>query len=245
MLRVPLELPPPGSAADASSASIELGDEVARYVARVHRLEVGDTFVAFDPIARAEADATITSIARDRVRVDLGPRRASTRLPLRRVTLLQGLAKAEKMDAIVRDATELGATAIVPVRLARSIPSSKSDAAVTRWKRIAVEAARQCGRGDVPDVSAPVDLARALDREEAGEVRCALAPGGERSLGAIVTAANARASIALLVGPEGGLDPAEVELAAARGFTLARLGAFVLRTETAATAALGVVADAT
>lgn len=236
MLRVPVELPP-------GATELELPAESARYVARVHRLDVGGAFVAFDPDARTEADATITSIARDRVRVALGPTRASTRLPRRRVTLLQGIAKSEKMDAIVRDATELGATSIVPVRLARSIPTSKSDAALTRWRRIAVEAARQCGRGDVPDISSPVDLARALDGQEG--VRCALAPGGERSLGETVRSAEAGASIALLVGPEGGLDAAETALAGERGFALVRLGAFVLRTETAATAALAVVADAT
>ncbi|MFO0617476.1 MAG: RsmE family RNA methyltransferase [Polyangiaceae bacterium] len=233
MLRVPLDL-------EGAASTIELPAESARYVLRVHRLSVGDAFVAFDPIAKTEADATLVSIERDRAAVRLSLSRPSTRLPRRRVTLFQGLAKAEKMDAIVRDATELGATAIVAVRLARSIPSQKSDAALARWRRVAVEAARQCGRGDVPEIGAPVALDEALDADVA--LRWALAPDAERSLAEIAREAPKDAAVGIFVGPEGGFDREELDRLGQRGAVFARLGAFVLRTETAATAALGVLA---
>lgn len=233
MLRVPLDLP-------GAAAPMELSADAARYVARVHRLAVGDVFVAFDAHAKTEADASVVSIERDRVRVELGAPRPSSRLPTRAVTLFQGLAKADKMDAIVRDATELGATAIVPVRLARSIPSSKSDAAIERWARVALEAARQCGRGDVPEIVAPMRLDEALARST--DVRCALAPGAARSLHDEVAAATRTASFGLFIGPEGGFDESELAQLVERGVGLVRLGSFVMRTETAATAALAVVA---
>lgn len=234
MLRVPLDL--------AVGGAITLPEDASRYVARVHRLAVGDAFVAFDARRRTEADARVLAITRDRVRVDLSTERPSTRLPTRAVSLFQGLAKADKMDAIVRDATELGATAIVPVRLARSVPQGKSDAAIERWGRVALEAARQCGRGDVPEIVAPVTLAAALDR--AFDVGVALAPGAARSLHEVVASAPDAASFGVFVGPEGGFEDGETALLAERGLVLVRLGSFVLRTETAATAALAVIAAA-
>lgn len=233
MLRVPLDLVGAG-------ATIALPEDAARYVARVHRLGEGDAFVAFDARRRTEADARVVAIGRDGVRVLLSAERASTRLPTRAVTLFQGLAKADKMDAIVRDATELGATAIVPVRLARSVPQGKSDAAIERWGRVALEAARQCGRGDVPEIVAPVTLAAALDR--AFDVGVGLAPGAARSLHDVVAGAADAASFGVFVGPEGGFEVGEAALLVERGLVLVRLGSFVLRTETAATAALATIA---
>jgi 16S rRNA (uracil1498-N3)-methyltransferase len=154
------------------------------------------------------------------------------------VVLIQGVSKGDKLDAIVRDATELGATGIVPAIGERSV--ARPDAArAARWRRIAVEAARQCGRGDAPTIAAPVSFAEAVRAAGAGEaLRLCFDPGADRSLGAAL-AALAQQAVTFAVGPEGGLTPAELGAAEAAGFTRVTLGPLVLRTETVCAAVLG------
>jgi 16S rRNA (uracil1498-N3)-methyltransferase len=232
----PLRVPVSPLAAGRS----ELTTAAARYVLRVHRLELGDVFVAFDPEARIEADARITACTRDSATVEVQALRTASLLPTRQVTIVQGLAKSDKLDEIVRDATELGATRISPAVAMRSVAAQKSDSAVARWRRIAVEAARQCGRGDVPDVDAPRPLAEILG-DVGGEVRLVLVPTAPERLGAALAKTSATSAIVLVIGPEGGLDPAEIAAAEGLGFVAVSLGRFVLRTETACAAALGAV----
>src|SRR5207249_2022405 len=105
------------------------------YVARVHRLGKGERLLLFDPELAVEADAVIETIDRG-VRVRVEEVRATSNVPAREAILLQGFPKADKFDAIVRDATELAATKIVPVITARSVAKPARDRAA-RWKRIA------------------------------------------------------------------------------------------------------------
>ncbi len=231
LLRVPLAL--------GEIGLLTLPDDAATYVTRVHRLGVGDRFLAFDPGQAIEADAEIVALSRKGATARIDATRPASRRPTRRVTLLQGSCKGDKMDAIVRDATELGATTIVPVITERSI--ARPDAArADRWRRIAVEAARQCGRGDVPRVEEPVALAALLARSRAPEViAICLDPRAERALGAALAGLAAETEIAFLVGPEGGLSDEEIALAERAGYVPARLGTLVLRTETVCAAVLG------
>jgi 16S rRNA (uracil1498-N3)-methyltransferase len=212
-----------------------LDAEAAHYVARVHRLRAGAAFVAFDPAACLEADAEVLALRPD-VRVSLGEPRPAARVATRSLTVVQALAKGTKIDAIARDATELGATALVVVAAERSV---KRAVDLARLERVVLEAARQCGRGDVPALSAHDALAAALTGVVGLGV--VLDPGAEESLGAVLARAG-DAALALLIGPEGGLSEDELRLARVRGFVPARLGRFVLRTETACAAALGAVA---
>jgi 16S rRNA (uracil1498-N3)-methyltransferase len=140
-----------------------LAKETALYVTRVHRLGEGDTFVAFDPERAIEADARIVEVGARSVAVQIDAVRPAEVVAPRAVTLVQALGKGDKLDAIVRDATELGAVRIVPVIAERSVvrPADVAGRA-QRWRRIAVEAARQCGRGDVPQIDAPVPLIEAV-----------------------------------------------------------------------------------
>ena len=228
-LRVPLPL--------TAAGVFPLPSEAATYVTRVHRLAVGDTFVAFDPERATEADAEIVEIGKRGAVARITAIRSASVLPARAVTLIQGTCKGDKMDAIVRDATELGATRIIPAITARSV--ARPDAArADRWRRIAVEAARQCGRGDAPIVDAPAALADALPLQ-GGALGLCLDPTAEASLGSRIEMVAAATNIAILVGPEGGLDGAEIDTAARAGFTRVRLGGFVLRTETVCAAVLG------
>ncbi|XXT17469.1 RsmE family RNA methyltransferase [Sorangium sp. So ce429] len=234
LLRVPL-----GAIA---AGVIALPPEAASYVVRVHRLREGDRFVVFDPELGIEADATLESIGRRsaEARID-APRPAALR-PGRCVTWIQAVGKGDKMDAVVRDATELGATRIIPAISARSVARPAEDRS-QRWRRIAVEAARQCGRGDAPRVDAPMSLAAALGAAratlEGGALGMCLDPYAETPLGARLAALTPGMEAAFAVGPEGGFTPEELGICAALGFERVRLGALTLRTETVCAAALG------
>ena len=229
-LRVPCAL--------LASGDVPLSAEAATYVTRVHRLAVGDTFLAFDPERGTEAEAELIAIGKRGAVARISAIRAASALPARAVTLIQGTCKGDKMDGIVRDATELGATRIVPAITARSV--ARPDAArADRWRRIAVEAARQCGRGDAPIIDAPQALAAALASAEGAALRLCLDPTAETSLRSQLEMVAAATNVTILVGPEGGLDDAELDAAAREGFTRVRLGGLVLRTETVCAAVLG------
>lgn len=229
-LRIPLD--------EVAEGERDLGEEASRYLLRVHRLRTGDTCVAFDPSRGQEADLEIVATRKNRARIRLTSTRASTRVATRPITVIQGLSKGSKVEAMVRDATELGATRIVIARCERSV---KRDADVARCRRVALEAARQCGRGDVPEVEGPspfLEVVRAMDG-----VGVLLDPQAPRALGAVIKAAP-RAHFIVAIGPEGGFSEPEKQAAIEGGFVTARLGPFVLRTETACAAALGAIAAA-
>ena len=160
------------------------------------------------------------------------------------VVLAQALAKAEKMDFVVQKATELGASRIVPLLAERAVvrvDPARGSAKAERWRRIAQEAARQCGRSDVPRVEEPQRWEAFLRgvAEEPGRRGLLLDPE-ETSL-RLGAAARGAGRILLTVGPEGGFSPRERESALRAGMLAVGLGPRVLRTETAGLAALSVV----
>lgn len=237
------------------SGSLAPSVELVHYLTRVLRLVPGASFVAFDPEARTEAVATLTTLETGEIALSVAQVQAASVVATRELVLLQGLAKGDKIDAIVRDATELGATRIVLVETARSvvkIEPKKKDERRARLSKIAEEAARQCGRSDPPAIVGPLTLLEAAKLAPEG-ARFALAPGASRSLGRELLrgrtaneakAANATAeSVALTfaVGPEGGLAEDELVLLESLGFTRVFIGRFVLRTETVAACVLGAV----
>jgi 16S rRNA (uracil1498-N3)-methyltransferase len=231
--------------ADLAAGKRTLDRDVSRYLCRVLRLRPGDGFIAFDPRAGVESDATIEDDSVEATVVDLGeprPGRIACDAP---VVLVYALAKGDKVDAVVRDATELGATTIVIARTARAIKKAAgadADAKIQRWRRIAEQAARQCGRAAPPAIEGVLDWPNALGRADACDARFCLAPEAEDALGSALARAVARGDgLAFAIGPEGGLTPSEIEQARQCGFVPASLGSLVLRTETVAAAVLGAV----
>lgn len=229
MLRVPL----PGLV----EGERQLDAAAARYVTRVHRLRRGDCFVAFDPEERLEADTEILESGR-RVRVRFGPPRASTAVAMRKIAVLQASVTASKLDQVVRDATELGATEVVMIATDRALEKF-GQRRTKRWERIAVEAARQAGRGDVPAISGPMPLAEALARSG---VRLCLHPNADESFLAALRGADPDAPVSVAIGPEGGFSDEEIARLREAGYRIVRLGRFVMRTETACAAVLGALA---
>lgn len=165
-----------------------------------------------------------------------------------KIVLAQGIAKGDKMDAIVRQAVEVGASRIVPVTFERTIvklrPEKYLDKA-NRWTRIAQSAAKQAHRTLVPAVTPPVAPSLlAEELSDCGRVVVFWEEEGTRSVADALEDASPSEGVAVVVGPEGGLAPHEVEALVARGAVTASLGPTILRTETAAVVALALVADA-
>jgi len=160
-----------------------------------------------------------------------------------RVTLYQGLPKAAKFDTILQKCTELGVHAVQPVLFARCVRelAKTGDKWLVRQRRIAREAAKQCGRGQVPMVGQPKPLAELLDRIAGhGQV---IIPWEEATDARLVDVLGDRQSreIALVIGPEGGIAPEEIAALTDRGAKAVTLGPRILRTETAGMAALAAI----
>jgi 16S rRNA (uracil1498-N3)-methyltransferase len=220
-----------------------LDGDAAHYLARVHRLAEGDAFVAFDPGARLEADATVLAVDRREVRCRLEAPRPARLLGMPGVTLIACATKGDKLDDVIRAATALGASTVAVVESARSVPELGSGAAkrFARFRAIAVDAARQSGRGDLPEVTGPSPFAALLSALAASDaLKLCLDPEADVALGLALAPRGSR-PLALLVGPEGGLTPAELDEAEHAGFQRVELGRLVLRAELAAVAALSAV----
>jgi len=217
-----------------------LGPDASHYVAHVQRLREGDEFVVFDPAACLESTATVLEIEHKRVHCELAAPRPGKRSDLG-ATLLQCMGKGDKVDDVVRAATALGVTNVALCESARNVLKlgEKAPARLERLRAIALSAAQQSGRGDLPPITGPFELKRALvDPAHDGALKLCLDPRAEPSYGAALARAAGR-HVALLVGPEGGFEQHELELAEQAGFELVSFGAFVLRTELAGVAALG------
>lgn len=156
------------------------------------------------------------------------------------VTLYQSLPKADKMDSVVQKSVESGASRIVPMFSTRCISRPDEKAArkkTERWQRIALEAAKQCGRGIVPQVAPITPFAKAVkEAAENGGRLLFFYEGGGQSLRTLALEEEGR--ISLFIGPEGGFEESEVELAKELGAQVATLGTRIFRTETAPVAAL-------
>ncbi len=219
--------------------------ETSHYLCRVRRLGPGARFVGFDPDARTEADTEVLDAEATGARVRIGPLRPAQVVAGAGLVLVYALAKGDKVDDVVRDATELGATRVIVTRTERAVVKATGERAkekLDRWRRITEQAARQCGRADPPAILGVFDWAEALQQASDCEARFCLDPRAVESLGAALTPAVLRgASVAFAIGPEGGLSGGEVETAALHGFLPVSLGPFVLRTETVAAAVLGAV----
>ncbi len=220
----------------SAGREIALSAAAAAHVGRVLRLRVGEELTVFDGRG-GEYPATISESRGTVLRVRLGAQRPLERESPLRITLGQGVSRGERMDWVVQKATELGVAAIVPLVTERSVVKLDARQAEKRrehWRRIVVAACEQSGRNQLPDVLAPQPFAAWLAGSPGEGARFLLDPAassGVRSIGPL-------RAMTLLIGPEGGLAPAERALALQAGFTPLRMGPRVLRTETAAIAAL-------
>jgi 16S rRNA (uracil1498-N3)-methyltransferase len=215
--------------------AVELGKEHLHYLTRVMRLGEGAKLTVLDGSGAAFTCRLEGSRAVVEGREDVPE-------PPVAVTLYQALPKADKLDWILQKATELGAARIVPLVAARSVAQVKGekvDAKLARWRKLVTEAAEQSERGRIPVVEAPVEPGKVVLAP--GEWGFVLAERGKSpSLPAALPPVPPTA-VSLFVGPEGGWTPEELDQLAAAGARPVSLGPRILRTETAALAAVTLV----
>jgi len=233
--------PPAAFAPDG--AAVVLSPEESRHLREVLRLRPGDEAFVFDGEGREfacvveEAGGRGSREARLAVRGEAEPLRPESPLEL---TLAAGLLKGEKFDLVVQKATELGVARVVAVLTKRADVRLRDErdaaARLERWRRLALEAAKQSGRARLPAIEPPAAFNDFVSRHApAGALRLLFAERGGRGLDATIKEMPPMPSSACaLIGPEGGWDDAELEEARRRGWLLVTLGGRTLRAETAA-----------
>lgn len=213
------------------------GDEGAHLV-RVLRLGPGGRVRVFDG-AGAEFDAEITAAARGAVRVRVGhPAAAAEEWPVR-IVAAPALIKGDGFDEIVRDAVMMGAAAIRPIVTERTVVRPREPMAA-RWARVALAATKQSGRAVLPQVDPPVTLDRLL-ASDASASRIVFVEPSADVLVSDMLAMPAPGSALVVIGPEGGWSPAEIEMFKERAVTFARIGGRTITAERATIAALAVL----
>ncbi len=220
----------------AVGARIELEAAATRHVTQVLRLGAGDGLVLFNGDGRDYPSRLVATGGTAKVEVlTAGPEEPAPPLAL---TLALGLSRGERMDYALQKAVELGATALVPLFTERSLVKLKEerlDKRLRHWQGVVVAACEQSGRRRLPALSAPQRLGTWLETLPAEHQGVLLHHASARTLPELPAPAGA---ITLLVGPEGGLAPAERAAAETHGFLPVRLGPRIMRTETAPVAAL-------
>ncbi len=223
----------------------------AHHILNVMRLKVLDEVVVFDGSGREYA-----GIVKRADRKSLEVRIKSTREPSAGtgpiITLIQAITKKDKMDYIAQKATELGVFRIIPVTTERTIPEwngAKKASIVERWQKIAREAAKQCGRPDIPEISPVADFKTALiptcevgsPTSQVGELKliAALSDKAIKLKDALKNSSGNKVVIA--IGPEGDFTPDEIKMAGERGFKIVTLGRRVLKSDTAGLAVLSMI----
>ncbi|MEX0975903.1 MAG: 16S rRNA (uracil(1498)-N(3))-methyltransferase [Woeseia sp.] len=225
-----------------SGAQLILPVEQSHYVHRVLRLKPADALTLFNGKG-GEFSAVVVTVSRHgvAVRIDahVNPKVESTLV----VHLVQGVSRGERMDTVVQKATELGVSRLTPVLTEFSVvrldDTGKRDKRTAHWTKIAQSACEQCGRTVPPLIDTPVQFSEWRQQlGQDGYRRIALHPTVASPLASLQPLAG---SVMLLIGPEGGLSDNEISEATAAGFEVCSLGPRILRTETAAIAALAVL----
>lgn len=224
------------------------GDD-ARHIARALRMATGETVTVCDMHGTThtcvlERITDAASVAR------IVASTPSDTEPPYPVTLYQAFPKGDKMDAVVQKAVESGACAVVPFLSERCVsrPDDKSvEKKIARWQRIALEAAKQCGRGIIPEVRRPLSYAQMLEEAASASLPLFCYEGdGTASLRTVLSAADKASlqSVSLVIGSEGDFSGDEAAAAAQHGFRMCGLGRRILRCESASGFALACIAYA-
>jgi len=215
---------------------VELPAATASHLAKVLRARVGDQLILFSGDGREYLGA-VETVRGARVTASIGSGADVNRESSLAITLVQCVPRGDRMDIIVQKATELGVTRIVPVLSQRSVvrlDGGQAESKAVHWRAVALNACEQCGRNRLPGVDAPVPLIHYLGDSTAASPRLVLEPdGGSNGAEPVIDAA-----VEIAIGPEGGFAAEELDAFRIAGFVRVGLGPRILRTETAAIAAL-------
>jgi 16S rRNA (uracil1498-N3)-methyltransferase len=222
----------------SNDAELILQGEQARYLGRVLRSRVGDIISVFNGDA-GEWSANIENISKSTVTLRIGQHRETTTESPLKIHLVQGISRGERMDFVIQKATELGVKRITPVLTNHGMVKLDEQRAEKRrlhWQQVATSACEQSGRTRPPLVDSPIDLNKWFgNKGPADSTELFLKPGAKTAFASVDKPTQ---KVCLLIGPEGGLSERECEDAVVAGFTAVSLGPRILRTETAAMAAI-------
>jgi len=234
-----------GSSQIAENTVTLTGDD-AHHISRSLRMAKGEEITVSDD-AGNEYTCVLTAFEENAVAATvLSCRKQATEPPLS-ITLYQALPKGDKLDTVIQKSVECGASRIVPFESERCIVRCKREAEAhktARRQRIALEAAKQCGRGRLPEVAETVSFAEMLgEAGRADRVLFCYEGEGTVPIGKLLSAPDfpKSGSLAVIVGSEGGFSPKEAEAAETAGFAMTGLGRRILRTETAPLFALAAI----
>ena len=221
----------------AHRAQADLTSGAAHHAIRVLRLKRGDEVRLFNGEG-GEYEASIHRVDKDSVTVDIGRHHDSERESKLRVCLAQAITTGDKMGYTLQKAVELGVTRIQPLQTNRAVVRLNQERAEKRlqhWQNVVISACEQCGRNTVPRVANILPFEEWVATTDPAMMRFMLSPYAEQSLR---DCPKPSGEVSLVIGPEGGLNQAEVAFAQVKGFSSVRMGPRVLRTETAPLAAL-------
>lgn len=219
-------------------STVELPEAAAHHAVRVLRLKDGDTVVLFDGRG-SEYGARLVIAGRGQVSAETGERRDPERESPLRVTLVQAISSSDKMDFTIQKAVELGVAAIQPVFSAKSLvrlSGEREAKKLAHWRRIVISACEQCGRNRLPEVREAMSVEACSRTPGEAALRLLLSPEGKARLKDIKPEIGQ--AVTLAAGPEAGFGDDEEQALQRAGFVPLRLGPRILRTETAALAAL-------
>lgn len=219
-----------------AGAEAQLDDNAAQHVGRVLRMQPGQALSLFNGDGQ-DYPAVIASVSKKNVTVQVEQPAANGRESALEIVLGQTLSKGDRMDYAVQKATEMGVTRIVPLSTERCdvrLKGDREDKRLSHWRSVAISAAEQCGRARVPDILPVMNITEWLEYSQGCDLRLVLHHRTEQSLNSVARPN----SVALMIGPEGGLSADEITQAERSGFLPVALGPRVLRTETAPVAAM-------
>jgi len=224
---------------DTSASRVTLDPDESHHLARVLRLPEGARVFVFDGEG-AEYECEVTRVSKQAVELSVITQLTDEVESPLRLTLGQALIKGDKFDWVVQKATELGVTRIVPLATDHSDlrkAEERAEHRLQRWRRIALEAVKQCGRRRLVEITEPVSFAKFCESGE-DQTKLIFSERGGRGLREVSAERTPSSSVSLAVASEGGWSDAELKLADEHGFIPIHLGARILRTETAAVAAV-------
>ncbi|MBQ9985011.1 MAG: 16S rRNA (uracil(1498)-N(3))-methyltransferase [Oscillospiraceae bacterium] len=226
-----------------AGTKVYIQGEDVKHISKVLRLRAGDLITVCDK-QKTDYECEVAELSSDRVVceiIDKHPNRAEAEID---IVLYQGMPKSDKMDYIVQKCVELGAVKIVPVITKRAVSRpSDGEKKVVRWQKIAAEAAKQCGRGIIPEIGDIISFDEAVLCMQNDADALNLMPyecEGDKKLRDILVACGKK-RVNIFIGPEGGFDDMEAAVARNKGIATVTLGPRILRTETAPLAVITAV----
>lgn len=218
-------------------AELTLPEDTANHLIRVMRLREDDGCVLFNGDGH-DYDARVIAVGKRESRVRIESMQPVTNESPLRITLLQGIARGEKMDLILQKATELGVAAIIPVNAERTevkLDAARAEKRMAHWRNVIVSACGQSGRARIPALSPPLPLLQAAQAASATALKLTLDPLGSHRLASLDSSVH---EVVIAIGPEGGWSPRDRDVLQQAGFQGLQLGPRILRTETAGLAAI-------